>query len=280
VTAGKRILALLAAPVSRQPVGLGLLVGANHPPLEPHLASIRFANVSYAYPEKEGDERWALNDISFEIRPGEPTVLIGPSGAGKSTILQLLLRFIEPASGQITVGERRLEAIPVELWRSQVAWAPQIPYLFNDTLLENLRLGKPKASPEEVAAALRLAHLDDFVHSLPQGLDTPCGENGARLSGGQVQRLALARAYLRDAPLLLLDEPGANLDPQQEAWLQDALAQLSQGRTVLTIAHRSSTIRRAKKVILLEHGRVIGSGSPQELAAIYPEFLATWQKHA
>ena len=211
----------------------------------PSFKEIRFENVSYAYPEGEEAERPALRGLSLTLHRGEHVALVGPSGSGKSTVLQLLLRFIEPAGGQILVDGVPLAALPADEWREQVAWVPQQPYLFNDTLAANIRLGRPEASQDEVARAARLAHLDEFILSLPQGYETRIGELGARLSGGQAQRLALARAFLKDAPILLLDEPAANLDPEQEALLLDSLAQLQEGRTVLTIAHREGTAARA-----------------------------------
>lgn len=217
---------------------------------------ICFDEVVYAYPEGEGLDRPALRGVSFTLRRGEQVALVGPSGSGKSTILQLLLRFIEADAGQIRVDGLPLASIRREAWLARVVWVPQQPYLFNDTLAANIRLGNPEASQEEVARAARLAHLDDFIQALPEGYETRIGEHGARLSGGQAQRLALARAFLKDAPLLLLDEPAANLDPEQEALLLDSLEQLRAGRTVLTIAHRQATAARADRVIALAEGRV------------------------
>jgi ATP-binding cassette subfamily C protein CydD len=242
--------------------------------------TIRFENVSYAYPEGGQDKRPALVEVSFEIGAGEHVALVGSSGAGKSTVLQLLLGFILSDRGRILVDGQPLAEIPATEWRQRLAWAPQLPYLFNDTLQANLCLGRPGASPDQIERAVRLAHLDDLVRSLPEGLQTRLGENAARLSGGQAQRLALGRAFLKNAPLLLLDEPGANLDPQQEALLQDSINELSRGRTVLTIAHRLNLIRRADRVILLEQGRVAASGSHQELLAHSDPYAKLWSKYA
>ena len=246
----------IPAPPRLQERGLGGEVG--RPPAE-----IRFEDVHYAYPEGEGEDggRPALRGVSFTLHRGEHVALVGPSGAGKSTIFQLLLRFIEPDAGRILLDGVPLGQISAGEWRQQVAWVPQLPYLFNDTLAANIRLGRPEASSQEVERAAQQADLDGFIRSLPLGYETPIGELGTRLSGGQAQRLALARAFLKDAPILLLDEPAANLDPEQEIALLDSLDRLRQGRTVLTIAHRSVTAGRADRVISLANGQMIVTGS-------------------
>jgi ABC-type multidrug transport system fused ATPase/permease subunit len=193
------------------------------------------------------------------------TALVGATGAGKSTLAALLLRFIEPDGGLITVDGQPLAEIQPDEWRARLAWVPQSPYLFNDTLAANLRLSKPEASEAEVARALALAGLEDFTASLPQGLATPLGERGARLSGGQAQRIAIARAFLRDAPLLILDEPTSSLDPALESQLNAAIRQLVQGRTTLVIAHRLNTVREAQQIIVVECGKVVESGDHASL---------------
>lgn len=215
--------------------------------------TLKLDSVSFTYPARETP---ALQDVSLEIPSGKLTALVGASGAGKSTIASLLLRFISPQSGQILVGETPLEQIPPELWREQVAWVPQNPYLFSDTLAANLRLARPAASEADLLAACRRAGLEEFIANLPAGLETTIGERGARLSGGQAQRLALARAFLKDAPLLLLDEPTSSLDPAIEASLEASVRELTQGRTVLVIAHRLATIRQADQAIVLQAGKV------------------------
>jgi len=219
---------------------------------------IRFENIHYAY---DDGQRPALNGLSFEMLPGQMVALVGPSGAGKSTVAYLLLRFIAPDRGEITVDGIPLESIPLAAWRSQVAWVPQNPYLFHATVAENIRLARPEASLDEVVWAARQAHADRFIQALPQGYDTPVGERGARLSAGQAQRIALARAFLKDAPLLILDEATSNLDPEHEALVQEAVARLTQGRTVLVIAHRLSTVHRADRIVVLEGGRVVEVGT-------------------
>ncbi|NPA90206.1 MAG: thiol reductant ABC exporter subunit CydD [Chloroflexi bacterium] len=251
--AAQRIFQILNTPVPRR---------------DPHPASaqrerpahfhIRFVDVHFAY---EGGERPALRGVSFAIQEGQKVALVGPSGAGKSTIAHLLLRFIEPDRGQILVDGHPLAAWDARTWRTYVAWVPQMPYLFYGTVAENIRLARPDASMDEVIQAAQLAHADAFIRELPDGYDTLIGERGARLSGGQAQRIALARAFLKDAPFLILDEATANLDPENEALLQDAVARLLAGRTALIIAHRLSTVYDADQIVVLSQGRVVETGT-------------------
>ena len=224
---------------------------------------LRFDGVTVRF---QGEARSALHNVSFEIRPGQQVALIGETGAGKSTVAQLLLRFLEPTEGRITVSGVPLEEIDPEQWRRRLTWVPQAPYLFHTTVAENLRLANPDASDEQLWSALEQAHLAEFVAALPQGLDTSVGEGGARFSTGQAQRLALARAFLRDAPLLVLDEPTSNVDPELEAQLQQSTRELLRGRTALVIAHRLNTVLDADWVVVLERGRVVQQGPPRILA--------------
>jgi ATP-binding cassette subfamily C protein CydD len=198
-----------------------------------------------------------LTGATFAIAPGEHVALAGPSGAGKSTLVNLLLRFVEPSAGRVLTGGIPLDGLSVEDWRRSLAWVPQRPHLFQGSIAEAIRLGCPDASLEAVEEAARLANAHGFIQSLPEGYHQAIGEGGNRLSGGQVRRLALARAFLRDAPLLLLDEPTASLDGESEAAVLDALGRLTVGRTVLTIAHRPDTLRAADRVVWLEDGRVV-----------------------
>jgi thiol reductant ABC exporter CydD subunit len=219
---------------------------------------IRFADVHYAY---DGGERPVLNGLSFQIAPGQKVALVGPSGAGKSTVAHLLLRFIQPDQGAIIVGGIPLQDLPLPAWRAQVAWVPQNPYLFHATVIENIRLARPEASLDEVIWAARQAHAHNFIQALPQGYDTPIEERGARLSGGQAQRIALARAFLKDAPLLILDEATSNLDLEHETLLREATERLMQGRTILIIAHRLSTVYRADQIWVMAGGQVVEVGT-------------------
>lgn len=237
---------------------------------------LTFDKVSFAYP----DGREALREVSFELGRGERVALVGPSGAGKSTIASLLLRFLEPTAGSIQVDGRPLNEIPAREWRSLVAWVPQKPYLFTGTVAENIGLGKPGAGQAEIEQAARLANAHEFIQSLPDGYQTRLGERGARLSGGQAQRIALARAFLKDAPVLLLDEASANLDPANEAAVQESLARLMQGRTVLAIAHRLGTAAASDHILVLEQGRIVQAGRHEELqrSGLYGRLLAAYQE--
>jgi ATP-binding cassette subfamily C protein CydCD len=268
-TAAKRIFAILDEPLptmdreKRLEAGVKTRAGVGYP------SSIIFENVSFTYP---GEIKPALQNIDLEIGMGRHLALVGASGAGKSTFASLLLRFIEPTDGFLTCDGIRLASIPADDWRRQIAWVPQRPYLFHDTIAANIRLAKPDAADGAMIAAAQAAHLDDFINSLPDGYETVIGEAGARLSGGEGQRLALARAFLKDAPVLILDEPTSNLDPELESRLADSVQHLVRGhcsdgrrRTVITIAHRLATVACADRIVLLEEGRVVETGSHREL---------------
>jgi ATP-binding cassette subfamily C protein CydCD len=227
-------------------------------------SALSLSGLSYTYPGETGP---ALQDITLEIHAGEHLALVGSSGAGKSTLVALLLRFIEPGTGQMTLDGKPSTEISLEAWRSRIGWVSQNPYLFHDSIAANLRLARPEAMDDELAAALRLAHLDGFVQSLPERLETQIGEEGARLSAGQAQRLALARAFLKDTPLLILDEPTSSLDPGQEALVESSLRELMRDRTVITIAHRLNTVFQADKIVVLEKGRLVEAGTHRDLLA-------------
>ncbi|GER85178.1 thiol reductant ABC exporter subunit CydD [Thermogemmatispora aurantia] len=218
--------------------------------------------VTYRYPDSE---RPALQQVSFTLPAGSCTALVGRSGAGKSTLVNLLLRFMEVESGAILVNGLPLDRLPADLWREYVALVPQRPYLFSGSVRDNIRLARPGASDEEVERAAELAGAADFIRELPAGYDTEVGEQGLRLSAGQLQRLALARAFLKQAPLLILDEPTSSLDPESEALLSEALARLRCQCTVLVIAHRLNTVATADQVLVLDGGRLIESGPPAAL---------------
>jgi ATP-binding cassette subfamily C protein CydCD len=235
--------------------------------------AVRFEDVHLDY--EPG--RPALRGVSFEIGRGEKVAVVGPSGGGKSSLAALLLRFIDPNRGEIWVDEQPLTEIPASDWRIRLAWVPQNPYLFNDTLEANLCLGKPDATRDEIAAAARLAGADEFIRDLPARWETVIGERGTRLSGGEAQRLALARAFLIDADLVILDEATANLDADTEARIQEGIARLLEGRTALVIAHRLNTIRQADRILVLDGGQIQQAGSHQELlqqAGLYRQLLS------
>ena len=181
--------------------------------------------------------------------------------------MQLMMRYLLPTEGKILLNGQDIQSWSVEAWRSQIAWVPQKPMLFNTTLLENIRLQNTSVSEEQVWQAVKLAALEPFVQQLPEGLNTPLGEWGSRLSGGEGQRVALARAFLKDAPLILMDEPTAHLDPELEASLDAATKVLLQQRTVITIAHRYSTIAAVDEIIVLDEGRILRTGTPQQVLA-------------
>ena len=226
------------------------------------VSSITFSKVTYTYPD---EKKPTLQDINLTIEAGQHIALVGASGAGKSTLAQILLRFIEPTRGQILIDDQPLSNIQVAAWREKLAWVPQDPFIFNGSIAENIRLGRPGADIDLVVEAARAAHLHAFIAALPEAYDTPVGEDGARLSSGQAQRLALARAFLMDAPILIMDEPTSSLDPAIETQLEKSTRELMQGRTVITIAHRLNTIFHADQIVVLDGGRIIEFGTHREL---------------
>ena len=226
---------------------------------------IEIRNVGFRYPQREHD---ALQDVSLQLTPGTVTALVGRSGSGKTTLASMLARFHLPASGSILLDGMALQDWPLQQLRRQIAYVGQDVVLFNDSLYNNIAYGAlASADRERVLAAIAGAHVDEFAEQLPQGLDTPIGDRGHLLSGGQRQRLALARALLKDAPILILDEATSSLDNVSQQYIQDALQQLQQDRTVLIIAHRLQTIEHADNIVLLEAGRVVAQGSHQKLLA-------------
>ena len=223
---------------------------------------IVFDHVSFAYDQKD-----VLRDVSFTAREGEVTALVGPSGSGKSTCARLAARLWDVSKGSIRVGGVDISAIDPEALLRDYSMVFQDVVLFDDTVMENIRLGKRGASDEEVRAAAKAANCEEFVRRLPKGYDTPIGENGARLSGGERQRISIARALLKDAPIVLLDEATASLDVENETKVQEALSRLLAGKTVLVIAHRMRTVEAADKIVVLAEGKVAEQGSPAELMA-------------
>lgn len=213
------------------------------------------------------DGRVALDGVTFDLAPGETVALVGPSGGGKSTVAHLLLGFAAPDGGRIRVGDMLLSAVSPAVWRRQVAWVPQSPALFAGSIADNIRLGCPDAPDRDVERAARLADLHDTIAALPRGYATQVGEGGARLSGGQAQRLALARAFLVDAPIVILDEATTHLDPAQQTRLTATIRRLTAGRTALIIAHHLATVEHADRVLVLDGGRIVERGAPRDLRA-------------
>ena len=252
--AADRMSEILGTPASEQR-------GSGDAPPESSF-SIELRNVGYAYPDSEGP---ALSGLQLTLEPGSKTALVGHSGSGKSTLVNLLMRFLEPEGGQILAGGIPITDLPVDKWREQVALVPQRPYLFYGTVLDNLRIAKPEAGREEVETAAGLAGAGEFIERLPQGYDTQIGERGLRLSGGEAQRLAIARAFLKDAPILVLDEPASSLDPESERRIEESLERLMQDRTVLVVAHRLGTARSADRIAVLEAGKLVETGAHEDL---------------
>lgn len=256
IGASERVFALLddptALPIAAHPVVLDSVQG-----------HVQFQNVSFAYTP----ERPVLRQVTLEIKPGEVLALVGPSGAGKSTVAALLARFYDPAEGEVLVDGVNLRQLDLQAWRRQVGWVSQDIQLFSGSVRDNLRYGHPQATPAELEAAAREANAHEFIVALPQGYDTLVGERGVQLSGGQRQRLTLARALLGKPRVLLLDEATSALDSDTERLVQQALERAMQGRSVLVIAHRLSTVQRADRILVLEDGQVVEQGTHAELLA-------------
>ncbi len=235
---------------------------ANPRPLKAAGAPIRFENLSFAYADKP-----AVHNITLTVPPDQMVALVGASGSGKTTLTNLLLRFYDPQSGSIRIGDTDIREVHSKDLRSQIAVVTQDVILFNDSIRNNILLGRPGATQEEVVQAAKHAHAHDFILEKPEGYDTVIGERGAQLSGGQRQRIAIARAILRNAPILVLDEATSALDTESERIVQAALDELMQGRTTICIAHRLSTVQKADQIVVLAEGRIVEQGTHRELLA-------------
>lgn len=274
------VVSRLYDPLSSSLQNLAAIISTNIPiermneienyPVQPGTAELRthgydivFDNVSFAY--NTGEQ--VLSGVSFTAKQGEVTALIGPSGGGKSTVAKLAARFWDADSGKITLGGTDVKTVDPEKLLSAYSIVFQDVTLFNNTVMENIRIGRQGATDEEVLAAAREAQCNEFVEKLPEGYQTMIGENGSALSGGERQRISIARALLKDSPVILLDEATASLDAENETHIQRAISRLVKGKTVLIIAHRMRTVEGADKLVLLKDGKVAEQGSPEELLA-------------
>ncbi len=281
IGAAEQMVKILAIPVSGdRGQGTGdRIVSASH---SVYLSSgtgmaITFKNITFSY-EKD---RPALSGFNLNIQAGERVALIGESGAGKSTVVNLLLGFVQSKEGKIFINNHDLSTIPLVRWREQIAWLPQRPYLFHGTIADNIRMGKHGATEEEIKDAARLANCDEFIEKMADGYLSHTGEGGLGLSGGQIQRIALARAFLKDAPLLILDEAAANLGRHSEELIEKSIDLLAKDRTVIIIAHRLHTIERAEQIVVMEQGRIIAAGSHRQLAEgsnVYRQMTSSYKE--
>ena len=240
-------------------------------------SGIRFRNVAFSYGGTGGAE--VLHDLELHIPQGSFTALVGPSGGGKSTIARLAARFWDVTAGSITLGGRDIREMPLKQLSQAISFVTQDNFLFDCSLKENIRLGKPDASDEEVLAAARAAQCEEFLARLDRGWDTPAGEAGRQLSGGERQRIAIARAILKDAPIVILDEATAFTDPENEDKIQSSIMALSKGKTLLVIAHRLSTIQNADQIVVLEKGHIVDQGTQAELLRRCLLYQKLWQAH-
>lgn len=244
--------------------------------IRPESCSIKGKNVDFSYENKR-----VINDVSFEIPEGTTTAIVGPSGGGKTTLTSLMARFWDVGSGSITLGNMDVREYTLDSLLANFSMVFQNVYLFNDTIANNIKFGKPDATMEEVEEAAKKACCHDFIIALPQGYNTVVGEGGATISGGEKQRISIARALLKDAPIIILDEATANVDPENESLLQDAIAQLTRGKTIIMIAHRLKTVQSADQILVLEQGKIIQRGTHQELmksGGLYSDFVRMREK--
>ena len=242
----------------------------------PESFSIELKDVHFTYDEEEGE---VLHGIDLTMEEGSFTALVGPSGGGKSTVAKLIARFWDVSSGSIRIGGTDIKDLKVTSLADIVSFVTQDNFLFSRSIMENIRLGKPDATDEEVIQAAKAACCDEFIRKLPDGYDTSAGEAGKRLSGGERQRIAIARMMLKNAPIVILDEATAFTDPENETKLQESIANLTKGKTLLVIAHRLSTIKNADRIVVLDNGRIEAQGTQEELMKSSPLYSRMWQAH-
>lgn len=264
VEAANELLNLLVLPDSGKIVSI------------PH-NDIALKHVTFSYDGSEQNE--VLHDVNLELPEGSFTALVGPSGGGKSTIARLIARFWDVTGGNITIGGKNIKELSIRQLSELVSFVTQDNFLFNCSLKENIRLGNPNATDEEVYAAAKAACCDEFIVRLDKGYDTPAGDAGKRLSGGEKQRIAIARAILKNAPIVILDEATAFTDPQNEDKIQKSIMALSKGKTLLVIAHRLSTIQNADQIVVLKKGRIVDCGKQKELLKRCPLYADMWKAH-
>ncbi|VUT25894.1 MAG: putative ABC transporter ATP-binding protein [Candidatus Methanolliviera sp. GoM_oil] len=264
VEAEKRINGILTEKPLSEPEGAKAPSGFN----------MGLLNVHFGYNETE-----VLHDITFSVPQNTVTALVGTSGAGKTTIARLIPRFWDVRKGEITIGDCNIKELPTTELSSLTAFVFQDVFLFNETIYENIRMGKKGVGEGEVIAAARMAHCHEFIESLPNGYQTIAGERGAKLSGGERQRISIARAILKDAPIIILDEATAFVDPENEDLIQDAIGRLSAGKTLIIIAHRLSTITEADQIVVLDEGKIVEKGTHQELLKAGNMYRRMWEAH-
>lgn len=250
-------------------------VSVSEKPQHPKDSSIALHDVRFSYDGRTD----VIRGVSMDIRPGQTVALVGPSGGGKSTVAKLISRFWDVSSGKITIGGVDIREMPLSQLSEYVSFVTQDNFLFNCSLLENIRLGNPQATDEEVKAAAKAAQCEEFIAKLPQGYDTPAGEAGKRLSGGEKQRVAIARMLLKNAPIVILDEATAFTDPENEDKIQRSIAALTRGKTLLVIAHRLSTIKNADNIVVLKDGAIAAEGTQEALLKTCPLYRDMWQAH-
>lgn len=264
MASARRILALLNEPIhirDHEAAQITTLSGA-----------VNFSAVNFAYK----DQDWVLHDINLTVKPGQTVAFVGQTGSGKSTLIKLLLRYYHPSQGTIHLGETDIKDIQLQSLRQQIGLVSQSTYLFSDSILANIKYGRSEASEAEVVEAAKAAEAHDFIQSMPAGYDSPVGEQGVKLSGGQIQRIALARAILKNPPLLVLDEATSAVDNETEAAIQKSLKTIAQNRTVIMIAHRLSTVVQADCIHVLDGGEIQESGTHHELLALDGQYKKLW----